>query len=155
MNVERTKKDIFLDYMLQAPNEVETQTAREDLKELGFWTKEEIQGAVNKHLDKEVRQFMRQMPKHDEDGNVIERVNVERKTDDGVKQLYLLLPAAQYEDMRYVCHKIAKRAKYCISELGRMLDFASDNLPKKDARRLRREFQGLLAFNEPTQVAVN
>jgi hypothetical protein len=153
MIVERTRKDIFLDYILQAPDELESTKGREDLEALGFWSEQQDYVAVKRSRDAEFRRFMRQMPRYDEEGNLIERVNVERKTADGVKHLYVKLTAAGYEDVRFVCQGLARRIKYFSSELARMLDFASGNLPAKDARKLRREFQGLLFVKEPEPVS--
>lgn len=153
MKVEVTRKDTFLDYMLTQGPEVTRIEIREDLKSRGFWSESEMNGALDKWLDKEVIRLVRELPKVDENGNVIERIHVTRTDKEGVKQdVYVQRCFLNYEDLAYAVQYRVDRSNYYGKEAKRLLEdgISSGRFTAKEVKKLRRTFQGLFEFEPAT-----
>lgn len=148
MKIEITKQDRFLDYIKEQGPENTTVATREGLKAIGFWSDDEISNVLDKWLDREVQKLFRSLPKNDEDGNVIERIHVIRKNEDGEKQeIYVQRSFLSFEDTVYAIRYRLDRVKYFRDEAVRLYEDAMGRLPAKEGKKLRRTFQGLLEFD--------
>lgn len=146
MKIELSKMDRFIDYIKTKGPETTTAEMREDLKGLRLWSDDELSRTLDKYLDHEVRRMVGMLPEYDEDGNVIERVHVVRKTKEGKKEVYVNRSFLDYKDAEYAINYRIKKGNYFYDEARRLLDSVVTQLPVKQGRKLRRTFQGLLDF---------
>lgn len=154
MKARPAKRDRYIDFIKDKPPEMTRVEIREGLKAAGFWSLDELENAVNKLLDRDVRNIAREV-KFDREGNVIERVHVARKTEDGVVDFYVHLPFLNYDDADYAIGYRVERSEYFRSEAIRIYEYSIDHLSRKDARRLRGKYQGVFDFAaEPTDIEI-
>jgi hypothetical protein len=148
MIVEVKKYDRFLDFMLnQGGRDLTTDEIISSLAAQQFWDDRDDERAKYAWRKSDVLKRMKELPKTDEHGNIIERVHVMRRDEAGRRRdLHVMRLNLTFEDRVQSINRELRLGRHHFAEAERLYHLYLEESPRPQAKRLQRQFQGIFEF---------